>query len=109
MTLKRAKYFLLYIWAYILSFFTKKVVRKNVYVVSSTGEDMVIEPEKSREEKDGVVSYRPYQVPYYFVGFDTRKGSNGDVIYRFYDSQTKKEFLLTKELVDLLLYKETRA
>jgi len=106
MTLKHAKFLLSFFWNWVLSFFTVRTLRKNVYVLSSTDKGMTVEPEKSREEKDGIVAYRPYCIPYYFVGFDFRKGSNGDVVYRFYDNQTKKEFLLTKELVDLLFYKE---
>lgn len=106
MTLKRAKILLSFFWNWLLSFVTVRTVRENVYVHSSTDQGTALVQEQSREEKDGIVAYRPYDIAYYFVGFDFRKGSNGDVVYRFYDGQTKKEFLLTKELVDLLFYKE---
>lgn len=99
MILNRVKAF----YRHLASFFKPQILRTNVLITGMEDEGMQM-PEEESKYKDLMI-FRPYFLDYILVGIEPGRRNPGQVVYRFYDPESCKEFLLTKELVDLLFYK----
>lgn len=99
MILNRVKVF----YRHLASFFKPQILRTNVLITGMEDEGMQM-PEEESKYKDLMI-FRPYFLDYILVGIEPGRRNPGQVVYRFYDPESCKEFLLTKELVDLLFYK----
>ena len=89
----------------IASFFKPVPVRNNVLVNGEDSEGIEI-PRRSLDPHSAMAKYTAYPVDYVLIGIDHFEGKDY-VFYRFFDPQTKKEFHLSKPLVDILLYKKS--
>jgi len=90
-------------YRHLASFFKPQILRTNVLITGMEDEGMQM-PEEESKYKDLMI-FRPYFLDYILVGIEPGRRNPGQVVYRFYDPESCKEFLLTKELVDLLFYK----
>ena len=102
MILNRVKAF----YRHLASFFKPQILRTNVLITGMEDEGMQM-PEEESKYKDLMI-FRPYFLDYILVGIEPGRRNPGQVVYRFYDPESCKEFLLTKELVDLLFYKSCK-
>lgn len=100
MILSRAKAF----YKHIASFFKPQTLRTNVLLTGMDDEGIELPEEGDSKYKDLAI-FRPYFLDYILVGIEPGRRNPGQIVYRFYDPESRKEFLLTKELVDLLFYK----
>lgn len=101
MTLGRVKAF----WQHISSFFQPQVIRKNVLIAGMDDEDGIEQPIEGSSKYKDLVIFRPYFLDYILVGIEPGRRDPGQVVYRFFDPESCKEFILTKQLVELLFYK----
>lgn len=92
------------IWQNAASFIKPQVLRKSVMVSGEDDEGVVCQTPVI-DPYNGLVKFRPYPLNYLLVGIEPARRQSGKLVYRFFDPASKKEFLLTKELVDLLFHK----
>lgn len=90
---------------WLFSFIKPQPLRQSVMLSGAEATGVVIKKSGSAKMYAGLATYQPYPLPYILIGTEPGKGNPSKVVYRFFDPESKTEFLLTKPLVDLLLFK----
>lgn len=92
-------------WVWLKSFVKPQVVKTNII----TAGDVTVESKTVvKKPYPLVMRYRPYDLEYLFVGYERSTDGSDKLLYRFYDPETKQEFLVSEALARLLFYSVPR-
>lgn len=89
---------------WVFSFFKPQTLRKDVLITGADDVGHEVQPAR-KDVYRGLVKYRPFSLDYLLVGIEHSRRDPNQIVYRFFDPETNKEFTMTKPLVDLLFYR----